>query len=64
LSQSTFALDALWGLQRTYKGRFNLEFNIGLGVNFVKYDTEFVPVGNFILGWVIGKKIINRFKKP
>jgi len=51
----SFTLGALWGLQRTYKGRFNLEFNIGPGVNFDKYDTEFVPVGNFTLGWVIGK---------
>lgn len=51
----SFTLGALWGVQRTYKGRFNLEFNIGPGVNFDKYDTEFVPVGNFTLGWVIGK---------
>lgn len=45
----------LWGLQRTYKRKFNLEFNAGPGVNFDKYDTEFVPVINFTLGWVIGK---------
>lgn len=51
----SFTIAALWGLQRTYKGRFNLEFNIGPGVNFDKYDTEFTPVGNFTLGWVIGK---------
>lgn len=25
----SFTIGALWGLQRTYKGRFNLEFNIG-----------------------------------
>lgn len=49
----SFTVAALWGLQRTYKGRFNLEFNVGPGVNFDKYDTEFVPVGNFTLGWVI-----------
>lgn len=53
--EPSFTVAALWGLQRTYKGRFNLEFNIGPGVNFDKYDTEFVPVGNFTLGWVIGK---------
>lgn len=52
--EPSFTLAALWGLQRTYKGKFNLEFNIGPGVNFDKYDTEFVPVGNFTLGWVIG----------
>lgn len=54
-SCSSFTLGALWGLQRTYKGRFNLEFNAGPGVNFDKYDTEFVPIVNFTLGWVIGK---------
>ena len=32
-----------------------LKFNVGPGVNFDKYDTEFVPVANFTLGWVIGK---------
>lgn len=49
----SFTIGALWGLQRTYKGRFNLEFNLGPGVNFDKDNTEFVPVGNFTLGWVI-----------
>lgn len=51
----SFTVAALWGLQRTYKGRFNLEFNAGPGVNFDEYDTEFVPVVNFSIGWVIGK---------
>ncbi len=32
-----------------------LEFSVGPGVNFDKYDTEFVPAGSFTLGWVIGK---------
>nr|WP_294789306.1 hypothetical protein [uncultured Flavobacterium sp.] len=50
---ASFTIGALWGIQRTYKGRFNLEFNVGPGINFDKYDTEFVPVGNFTLGWVI-----------
>ncbi|KAF2511543.1 hypothetical protein EYY60_08925 [Flavobacterium zhairuonense] len=47
---------ALWGLQRTYKGRFNLEFSVGPGVQFDKYETQFFPAGNFTLGWVIGNK--------
>ncbi|MDQ6471821.1 DUF3575 domain-containing protein [Flavobacterium sp. LHD-80] len=51
----SFTLGAVWGLQRTYKGKFNLEFSVGPGVNFDKYDTEFVPVGSFTLGWVLGK---------
>jgi putative salt-induced outer membrane protein YdiY len=54
-SAPSFTVAALWGLQRTYKGRFNLEFSVGPGVNFDKYDTEFAVVGNFTLGWVIGK---------
>jgi putative salt-induced outer membrane protein YdiY len=45
----------LWGLQRTYKRKFNLELNFGAGVNFDEFDTEFIPVANFTLGWVIGK---------
>lgn len=49
----SFTIGALWGLQRTYKGRFNLEFNLGPGVNFDQNSTDFVPVGNFTLGWVI-----------
>lgn len=52
---SSFTIAALWGIQRTYKGRFNLELHLGPGVNFDKYDTEFVPVTSFTLGWVIGK---------
>ncbi|WP_337966464.1 DUF3575 domain-containing protein [uncultured Flavobacterium sp.] len=52
---SSVTLGALWGLQRTYKGRFNLELCVGPGINFDKYDTEFVPLANFTLGWVIGK---------
>ncbi|MCD0468636.1 hypothetical protein [Flavobacterium sp. JAS] len=51
----SFTIAALWGFQRTYKGRFNLEFNVGPGVNFDKYDTEFSPIVNFTIGWVIGK---------
>ncbi|GIQ60679.1 DUF3575 domain-containing protein [Flavobacterium collinsii] len=48
-------LAVLWGLQRTYNRKFNMEFNLGPGINIDKYDTEFVPVANFTLGWVIGK---------
>lgn len=51
----SFTIAPLWGLQRTYKRKFNLELNLGAGLNFDKFDTEFIPVGNFTLGWVIGK---------
>jgi len=53
-SVPSFTVGALWGLQRTYKRKFNLEFSAGPGVNFDKYDTEFVPIINFSIGWVIG----------
>lgn len=45
----------IWGLQRTYKKRFNLEFSAGPGVNFSKVETKFAFPVNFTLGWVIGK---------
>lgn len=53
--EPSVTVGAIWGLQRTYKGKFNLEFNAGPGVNFDKYDTEFIPIINFSIGWVIGK---------
>lgn len=45
----------LWGLQRTYKGRFNLGFNIVPGINFSEIETKFALPVNFTLGWIIGK---------
>lgn len=45
----------VWGFQRTYKGNFNIDLNMGVGYNFDKNDSELVPVLNFTLGWVIGK---------
>lgn len=53
-SVPSFTVGAIWGLQRTYKRKFNLEFSAGPGVNFDKYDTEFALIANFTLGWVIG----------
>ena len=52
---SSLTIAPLWGFQRTYKRKFNLELNLGAGVNFDQFDTEFTPVANFTLGWVIGK---------
>ena len=51
----SFTIAPVWGFQRTYKRKFNLELNLGAGVNFDKFDTEFAVIGNFTLGWVIGK---------
>ena len=51
----SFTIAPVWGFQRTYKRKFNLEVNLGAGVNFDRFDTEFAPVATFTLGWVIGK---------
>ncbi|CAC9976190.1 MULTISPECIES: hypothetical protein [Flavobacterium] len=51
----SFTLAPVWGLQRTYNGKLNLELHLGAGINVDKYNTEFAPVANFTLGWVIGK---------
>jgi len=52
---SSFTIAPVWGLQRTYSRNFNLGLNAGVGYNFDKYESEFVPVINFTLGWIIGK---------
>lgn len=52
---ASITLAPVWGFQRTYKGNFNLDMNLGVGYNFDKNDNELVPVLNFTLGWVIGK---------
>lgn len=54
-SNSSVVIAPVWGFQRTYKHKFNLDLNMGAGYGFSKNDSEFVPVLNFTLGWVIGK---------
>lgn len=54
-SNSSVVIAPVWGFQRTYKHKFNLDLNVGAGYGFSKNDSEFVPVLNFTLGWVIGK---------
>jgi len=49
-----FTVGPVWGIQRTYKRKFNIDLNIGAGVSMDQYDTEFTPIANFSLGWVIG----------
>ncbi|MTH18223.1 hypothetical protein [Flavobacterium sp. LC2016-01] len=51
----SFAIGPVWGIQRTYKGKLNIDLHIGAGVYVDKYDTDFTPIANFCLGWVIGK---------
>ena len=52
---ASITIAPVWGFQRTYKGNFNLDLNLGIGYNFEKNDGGLVPVLNFTLGWVIGK---------
>ena len=54
-SSSSVVIAPVWAFQRTYKHKFNLDLNVGAGYGFSKNDSEFVPVLNFTLGWVIGK---------
>ena len=54
-SKSAFVIAPVWGFQRTYNHRFNLDLNIGAGYFFSSNNSNFTPVLNFTLGWVIGK---------
>lgn len=54
-TNSSITVAPVWGFQRTYKGNFNLDLNLGLGYNFKKNDSDLAPILNFTLGWVIGK---------
>ncbi|MDX6189943.1 hypothetical protein SGQ83_11330 [Flavobacterium sp. Fl-318] len=47
-----------WGLHRTYGSGINISLIAGAGYNFGTDERKanFVPVVNFTLGWVIGKK--------
>lgn len=54
-TNSSLTIAPVWGFQRTYKGNFNLDLNMGIGYNIGKHDNDIVPVLNFTLGWVIGK---------
>jgi hypothetical protein len=51
----SFTIAPIWGFQRTYKRKFNLNLNGGVGYNINNEENKFVPVLNFTLGWVIGK---------
>jgi hypothetical protein len=54
-ANSSITISPVWGFQRTYKGNFNLDLNMGIGYNLENNNSEIVPVLNFALGWVIGK---------
>lgn len=47
----------VWGLQRTYKGNFNLDLNMGVGATIYQNNKNpIVPIINFSIGWVIFDK--------
>ena len=46
----------VWGLQRNYHSRFSLDLNLGLGYLRSKNTSGFGPVGEFNLGFWLGKK--------
>ncbi|OXA93990.1 hypothetical protein [Flavobacterium hercynium] len=52
---SSFLLGPVWGLQRTYKGAFNIGLNGGIGYSITSGDNKIIPIANFTLGWVLGK---------
>lgn len=45
----------VWGFERTYKRKFNIGLNLGVGANIDRCNTEIVPITHFSLGWVLGK---------
>lgn len=51
----SITIASVWGFQRTYKGKFNLGLDLGVGYYIDKYEKELIPVMNFTLGWVISK---------
>ncbi|WP_228520685.1 hypothetical protein [Flavobacterium sp. JLP] len=52
---SSFTIGPVWGIQRTYKRKLNIDLHLGAGVIIDQFETEFTPIANFSLGWVIGK---------
>jgi hypothetical protein len=54
-SNSSVFIGSVWGFQRTYKHKFNLDLNLGAGYGFSKQNSGFSTTLNFTLGWVLGK---------
>jgi hypothetical protein len=54
---NTFSIGPVWGLQRTYKGNFNLDLNLGFAAKVSQYNTKpIIPIVNFSLGWIVFDK--------
>jgi len=45
----------VWGFQRTYGKRFSIGLDLGLGYGFSNRSSSLAGLGNFRLGWIIGK---------
>jgi hypothetical protein len=46
----------VWGLQRNYRNRFSLDFNIGPSILYPLLYQQFGLIGNFTLGIRLGKQ--------
>ena len=49
------AVGPVWGLQRTYNSKLNINLELGVGYAIDNQDSYVVPIIGFSLGWVIGK---------
>jgi len=45
----------VWGFQRTYGSKLNINLELGVGYGFDNQDSFVTPIVGFSLGWVIGK---------
>lgn len=55
VSDYTFTLGTMWGIQRNYGERFMMNIGIGPGVNFYDSFTEFTPLVGLSFGFRLGK---------
>lgn len=51
----SLAVGPVWGLQRTYNSKLNIDLQLGLGYAFDDQNNYITPIVGFSLGWVIGK---------
>ena len=56
--RSYYGAGPVWGLQRTYRSKFNLGLSGGVGYAFSTYsnDQQIVLLLNLRIGWVLSKK--------
>jgi hypothetical protein len=56
LNKSILNTGIVWGMQRNYPSRFSLDLNLGLGYVKAGNISSFSPVGEFNIGFRLGKK--------